>query len=161
MISIIAAAAKNGVIGLNGSIPWNIPEDLAYFKKLTMGKTVIMGRKTYESIGHPLPGRFNIIISSINNYFADNCITVPTLEAALANTKSQEVFICGGCSVYKEALPVADRIYLTEIDAEFFGDVFFPEFDKDKYIKTISAEHKGKHNYTFAVYERIKHTADE
>ena len=90
-----------------------------------MGKTVIMGRKTYESIGHPLPGRFNIIISSINNYFADNCITVPTLEAALANTKSQEVFICGGCSVYKEALPVADRIYLTEIDAEFFGDVFF------------------------------------
>ncbi len=155
MIYVIAAVSKNGIIGKNGKIPWNIPADLAYFKKLTMGCTVVMGRKTYESIGHPLPRRLNIVISSSKVYAAKNCITVKEFGEALDLSHNTDVFICGGYSVYKEALPYADKLYITEVDESFEGDTFFPEFDQSQYQRTVIREMKDQYNYRFVVYDRI------
>lgn len=155
MIYVIAAVSKNGIIGKNGKIPWNIPADLAYFKKLTMGCTVVMGRKTYESIGHPLPRRLNIVISSSKVYAAENCITVKEFGEALDLSHNTDVFICGGYSVYKEALPYADKLYITEVDESFEGDTFFPEFDQSQYQRTVIREMKDQYNYRFVVYDRI------
>lgn len=155
MIYVIAAVSKNGIIGKNGKIPWNIPADLAYFKKLTMGCTVVMGRKTYESIGHPLPRRLNIVISSSKVYAAENCITVKEFGEALDLSHNTDVFICGGYSVYKEALPYADKLYITEVDESFEGDTFFPKFDQSQYQRTVIREMKDQYNYRFVVYDRI------
>jgi len=132
VISIIAAMAENRVIGRGNEMPWDIPSELRQFKERTMGHPVIMGRKTFESIGHPLPGRKNIIISCQQEFAPEGCVVVRDLQEAIAAGEgANEVFICGGESVFREAIPLADRIYLTIIDEEFDGDTFFPEIPDD------------------------------
>ena len=130
MINIIAAVSANGVIGKDGKLPWSLKEDMKRFKDLTMGNIVIMGANTYREIGKPLGGRFNIILSSKIRVCDDNVIVLPSLNQAIEYAKSlddfEDIFICGGESVYKEAIAIADRIFLTRIDKNFDGDRFFP-----------------------------------
>ncbi len=132
VISIIAAMGENRVIGRGNEMPWDIPSELQRFKERTMGHPVIMGRKTFESIGHPLPGRKNIIISSRRGFAPEGCLVVPDLRSAITAAEGvDEVFICGGEAVFRETMPLADRIYLTIIGEEFDGDTFFPEIPDD------------------------------
>ena len=162
MISIIAAVAKNGVIGCKGSIPWDIPEDMKYFRRITEGSSVIMGRRTYESIMRPLPKRLNIVVSRTCTFSDDMLITAKTLEEGidLAQKYSSEhgdcfkdIFLCGGNAIYREGMKYADRIYLTELDSEYEGDVYFPTFDKNVF-RLISSERCESAEITFNVYER-------
>ena len=144
MISLIVAYAHNNVIGNNGRIPWDLPDDREHFKKLTLGSVVIMGRRTFEEIykkfGAGLPGRETIVISKTQNFQGENYRTVISLQAALELAQSQfpekEIFICGGESVYCEAITqnLAQTLYLTEIDADIPGDAYFPDFDKNDYL---------------------------
>ncbi|MCG9053226.1 dihydrofolate reductase [Laribacter hongkongensis] len=131
-LALIAARARNGVIGLDNRMPWHLPEDLAYFKRVTLGKPVVMGRKTFESIGRPLPGRLNIVVTRNPGWQAAGVQVAHSLDAALAlaaATAPEEIMLIGGAELYRQALPQADVLYLTEIDAEFAGDAFFPEVD--------------------------------
>lgn len=129
MISLIAAMSKNRVIGVDNQLPWHLPADLKHFKALTLNKPIIMGRKTYESIGRPLPKRRNIIISRQAGYIVENCDVYSTLEAAFAATHdAEETMVIGGANVYQQALPLADRIYLTIVDTTLEGDAYFPEW---------------------------------
>ncbi|KPV92237.1 MULTISPECIES: type 3 dihydrofolate reductase [unclassified Pseudoalteromonas] len=129
IISMIAAMANNRVIGLDNKMPWHLPADLQHFKKVTTGKPVVMGRKTFESIGRPLPGRRNIIITRNSQYNAQGIETVTTPEAALELVKAEEeVMIIGGGNIYQQFLPSADRLYLTFIDLEVEGDTQFPDY---------------------------------
>lgn len=162
MVSIIAAVSKNGVIGSYGRIPWNIPEDLAYFRKVTMGGVVIMGRNTYEEIGRPLPERFNIIVSQSKNFSGDNLRTVRSLEEAISlgeqyadeNEIQSRIFLCGGQRIYSQGMKYAQRLYLTEIDADYNGDAFFPESDLDRFRlkSTIIGKTPG---VKFCIYEFV------
>ncbi|MDE5990452.1 MAG: dihydrofolate reductase [Clostridia bacterium] len=130
MINIIVAIAKNGVIGKDGKLPWSLREDMSRFKRLTMGNTVIMGANTYREIGKPLQGRMNIILSSRLTLNEENAVVMPSLtkaiKYALSRDDNKEIFVCGGESAYKEALDIANRLYITFIDADFDGDRFFP-----------------------------------
>lgn len=140
IISLIVAMDKNRAIGYKGKIPWNLPDDLQYFKKVTMGAPIIMGRKTHESIGRALPGRKNIIVSSQEKYIpVEGVFLARTLAEALVFAGEGEVFIIGGERVYSETLPFAARLYLTEVFGEFSGDTFFPEFDMNEW-REISRE---------------------
>lgn len=161
IISIIVAMAKNRVIGKDNQMPWHLPADLAHFKKVTLGKPIIMGRKTYESIGRPLPGRTNIVISRNSEYKLDGCKTVTSIEKALSLVQNEEeIFIVGGGHLYSELLPVANRLYLTFIDLEVDGDTQFPEFKhlnlkegkREKHIK----DEKNPYNYEFVDYLIVK-----
>lgn len=128
---MIAALAKNRVIGAGNALPWRLPEDLRHFKALTMGHPVIMGRKTFESIGKPLPGRFNIVVSRSPAFTAAGCCVVDSPAAALAACNSHhEAFVIGGAELYRALLERADVMHLTEIDCEIEGDAWFPEFDR-------------------------------
>lgn len=128
IISLIAAMAENRVIGRNNTIPWDLPADRKRFKVLTMGHPVIMGRKTYESIGFPLEGRTNIVVTRRRDYQAAGCLIANDLSSALALAgDADEIFVCGGADLYLQALPLADRIYLTVIHRDYEGDVFFPQ----------------------------------
>lgn len=130
-LSIIVAVAQNRVIGNQGQLPWHLSEDLKRFKRITMGHPVVMGRKTHESIGRPLPGRQNIVISRQPGYRADGCDVVGSLAAALAAIDgAEEVFCIGGAEVYREALPMADRLYFTRVLEDSEGDVKFPKWDE-------------------------------
>lgn len=130
MISLIVAHDKNHVIGYENDMPWHLPGDLQYFKEMTMGKPIIMGRKTFESIGRPLPGRRNIVITRNESYAAQGIETVPSLDAALALVKDvPEIMIIGGAQIFEQSLPLADKLYITLIDHEFKGDTFFPKYD--------------------------------
>lgn len=152
MISIIAAVGKNLEIGKDGNLLWSIPNDLKYFKKLTTGKTIVMGRKTYESIGKPLPNRKNIVLTRKNIKIND--VEVVNNKNKILNIK-EEVFIIGGESIYKKFLPYASNIYLTEIEDEKDADTYFPEFNKDLYNKeTIKKERYKNLNYSFVVYRK-------
>jgi dihydrofolate reductase len=132
IISLIAAMAENRIIGRGNTIPWDLPGDLKRFKAITMGHPVIMGRKTFESIGRPLPGRKTIIITGKRDYRAEGCMIAHSLRDALAEcTGADEVFISGGGEVYREALPIANRIYLTVLHREVDGDTRFPEIPED------------------------------
>ena len=159
MISLIAAMSKNRVIGRGGKIPWHLPADLKHFKEITTGHPVIMGRKTYESIGHALPGRTNIVLSRTPSFNPPDAATVPSLKEALDLTRGvDEVFIIGGQSLYEQALPFADRIYLTVVNIETDGDAFFPEFNESSW-EVVSREERGKddknpHDYAYLTYER-------
>ena len=136
-LSVIAAIASNGVIGRDNSLPWHIPEDLRHFKALTMGHHLIMGRKTYESLGRLLPGRTTVIVSHNQDYRVPGAIvTSSLLQAVEACGGDEEVFIVGGAQLYREALPLADKLYLTLVDAEFSGDVFFPPYDQAQWQET-------------------------
>ena len=161
IVSMIAAMAKDRVIGLNGSMPWHLPADLAHFKRSTMGCPVIMGRKTYDSIGRPLPGRENIVLSRSSNLQIEGCVVVSTLESALSKLdNSSEVFIIGGQQLYQQALPLADRLYLTHIDAEFKGDTFFPDYSEVRWnqlsVESYSSDEKNAWPYRFEVLERVR-----
>lgn len=162
MINVIAAFSKNRVIGFKGKIPWDIPEDKKNFKRLTLGHVVIMGRKTYEEIGQPLPGRFNIVISSTVNFKGEMLYTARSLEHSLEKAKSiikksdksTEIFLCGGERIYKEGIAFADTLYLTEIDEYFEGDAFFPELNND-FELTHTEQVSGKYTYRNCIYKRI------
>jgi dihydrofolate reductase len=129
-LSIIVAMARNRVIGVDNRLPWHIPGELKYFKQLTMGHHIIMGRKTYESIGRPLPGRVTVIVTRDTRYSQEGCLVAHSLEEAIRLAEGdEEVFFVGGDSLYRQALPLVDRLYITEIQADFEGDAHFPEFD--------------------------------
>jgi dihydrofolate reductase len=157
-ISLIAAMGKNRVIGNKGKIPWNLPADLRYFRRTTDGHSVIMGRKTYESIGRPLPNRKNIIITRDKNYKADGCDVVDSLGEALDRSNSEEVFVIGGGEIYKLALPLANKIYLTLVDYEPKGDAFFPEFDLKEWREISREDHEVDNDnslrFSFINYEK-------
>lgn len=161
MIAVIAAVAANGVIGRGGRIPWDIPEDRKHFRELTMGHTIVMGRRTYEEIGRPLPGRKTILLSSKLQVEGENCRTVPDFESLcrlLENERGRNIFICGGASLYKAFLPRADRMYLTEIHREVEGDVFFPVWDRAQW-RTLSR--KDREEFSFAAYEKKDRRQDK
>jgi dihydrofolate reductase len=157
-ISLIAAMAANRVIGHKGDIPWKIPGEQKMFKEITLGHTVIMGRKTYESLGRPLPGRTNIVITRQTDYQAPGCIIAHELGSALTSCSSDEneAFICGGGQLYHQALPMADRIFLTVLPKEIPGDTYFPEISEADFKITRSELIDGVEPYHFNIYERIK-----
>lgn len=162
IISLIAAMGKNRVIGNKGKLPWNMPADLKYFRDNTKGKTVVMGRKTYESIGHPMPNRVNIIITRDKSCKIEGCIVVHSADEAIKeagkNDPNQELMVIGGSQIYKEFLPIADRIYLTIIESKFEGDAFFPEYDLAQWKEESYEEHErdkdNHYDYTFLVLGR-------
>lgn len=135
-VAIIAGVARNGVIGAGGGIPWKIPSDMAFFKATTMGKPIIMGRKQYETVGRPLPGRTNIVVTRQKGYQPDGVLVIDSLEAALdhaqaiaAADKASEVMVIGGGEIYAQAMPLADRLYISHVDLAPEGDVLFPPID--------------------------------
>ena len=149
MLSIIAAHDLERCIGKGGRLPWHIPGEQLRFKALTMGHEVIIGRRSFEEIGHPLPGRRCIVLTRQKNYDAPGCLVAHTLKQALSLARGSEVFVAGGAEVYAQALPLADRLYLTEIQASFGGDTFFPHFDESQYYKYIDAEVRAIVPYTY------------
>lgn len=156
MISIIVATSKNRVIGNNNSLIWKLPADLKRFKQITTGNTIVMGRKTYESIGKPLPNRRNIIITRDTNYLVDNCEIVNSIEEALMLCNN-DCFIIGGGEIYKQSIDIADKIYLTLVQEDFEGDTYFPEIGKEwtKVIREdFEPDEKNAHKYSFINYEK-------
>ena len=154
-IILIAAMAKNRVIGRGNAIPWHIPGELQHFKAMTMGHTLIMGRKTFESIGRPLPGRKTVIVSRNREYRAAGCLVAHSLTAALALCPEAEtIFIAGGGEIYREAMDLAEAIYLTVLDREVEGDILFPEFDQTQFLKLSEERVEGSEPYTFTVFAR-------
>lgn len=159
VISIIAAVAENNVIGANNQLIWHISDDLKRFKALTTGHHIIMGRKTFESIGKPLPKRTNIIVSRNPNYKVEGCIVVPSLEAAIELSASEaEVFIIGGGELYRQAMSLTKKIYLTKVYRVFEGDTFFPKIDiKDWKILSregVKIDEKSGVEYEFVNFEK-------
>lgn len=156
-VSMIAAMALNRIIGDKGTIPWKIPGEQKMFKEITFGHTVIMGRKTYEAIGCPLPGRTNIVVTRQADYQAPGCKIASDLVNALkaCADEESEVFICGGGQLYHEALPLADRIYLTVIPREIAGDTYFPEIPASSFKVIKSERIHGVEPYDIYIYERI------
>lgn len=139
MLSLIAAMATDRVIGIDNQMPWHLPADFAWFKQQTMGKPIVMGRKTFESIGRPLPGRTNIVISRQPQVSNEQLVWVSSLEEALAAAgEAEEIMVIGGGHLYSQLLPRADRLYLTHVDAEFEGDTQFPEYDPDQWESIYS-----------------------
>lgn len=159
-LSIIAAMGSNRVIGDHNTLPWHLPADFQHFKKLTMGHSVIMGRKTYESIGKPLPKRRNIVITRQAGLEIRGCKVVGSLEDAIQLARNEaEVFVIGGAQIFEQALPFANRMHLTFIDNEFSGDTYFPEYKIGEWRETkrkkISADAENPFNYSFVTLERI------
>lgn len=158
IISLIAAMDRNSVIGKDNSLPWKLSADMKRFKELTTGKPVVMGRKTFESIGKPLPNRINIILTRDKNYKAQGCTVAHSIKEALKDVdENDEVMIIGGAQIYKEFLPIANRMYLTLIDKDFEGDAYFPEYNKNDWKEVHREEHESD-NYKFAFVDldRIK-----
>lgn len=160
-IAIIVATDKNRLIGKDNDLPWKLSADLQYFRKVTMGKPIIMGRATHESIGRPLPGRRNIVVTSNKDFQAEGCTVVNSIEQAISACKDeQEAMVMGGASLYEQFLDKAQRIYLTQVDAELEGDTWFPEWDKAQWKQISSESHmaddKNQFDYSFDVYERQK-----
>ena len=159
-VCLIAALAANRVIGKDNAMPWHLPADLKRFKALTLGHPVLMGRKTHESIGRPLPGRRNLVISRDRSYSAADCEVVHSLDEAIAACRSAEqIFVIGGAELYRESLPLAHRLEFTEIHAEFEGDASFPEFPMAQWRETGREIHRDEagiaFRYDFVRYERI------
>ena len=156
-IYLIAAVAKNGVIGANGKLPWHLPEDLRHFKKLTLGHPVIMGRRTWESLGKPLPGRENIVVSRKSGFAAPGASVAASLEAAVALCTGEAVaFVIGGAEIYAAALPLADGLVLTEIQQDYDGDTRFPAWNRDAWRATQKETHTSDEGvrFDFVLYER-------
>ncbi len=157
ILSVIVAMARNRVIGIRNTLPWRLPDDLRHFKALTMGHHIIMGRKTYESIGRPLPGRTTVIVTRDPDYRMDGCLTATSIDAAIATCAGDaEIFFVGGAEMYAQVLPRADRLYLTEIQADYAGDAWFPAFDRGDWLETardkrVSPDGLG---YDFVTYRR-------
>jgi dihydrofolate reductase len=156
-IYLIAAVASNGIIGVDGRLPWHLPEDLKHFKKLTLGHPVIMGRKTWESLGKALPGRENIVVSSQAGYEAQGAAVASSLEGALALCADEPVaFVIGGYRLFLDSLPLAAGIVLTEIQREFAGDTYFPDFERSAWRETQREAHTAADGmrFDFVLYER-------
>jgi dihydrofolate reductase len=152
--SLVVARARNGVIGRDNALPWRLPGDLAYFKRVTLGHPVIMGRRTWESIGKPLPGRRNIVVTHNRDYHAEGATVVGSLdEAWRAAGEAEEACVIGGTSLFAEALPTADRIHLTEVDADVTGDTWFPPFDRTQWVEHEVARQPRdeRHEYPFRI----------
>lgn len=160
MISIIVAASTNNVIGAEGNLPWRLSDDLRRFKATTMGKPIVMGRKTWDSIGRPLPGRQNIVITRQPDFVAEGCDVVASIdEAVSAAGGAEEIMVIGGSQVYALFLPLADRVYLTRVHAECAGDAFFSELDEREWRLTSEESHqadeRNQFDYSFRRYDRI------
>lgn len=160
MISIIVAVAENGVIGSGNRMPWHISEDLRRFKSITTGHPVVMGRKTFESLGRPLPNRTNVVITRNPAYAAEGATVVGSLEEALAMFPAEEeVFVIGGGEIYRQAMDIADRLYITRVCEAFEGDTVFPPVDETRWCATREEHHprgeKFPHAFTFIDYRRI------
>ncbi len=164
-VSFVVAAAENRCIGINNGLPWHLPEDLKFFKRVTMGKPIIMGRKTFESIGKPLPGRTNIVITSNNNYSYDGIKVASSLDEALKIAEAiamidgkDEVMVIGGAGIYALCLPKADRLYYTKVHATVNGDAFFPEVNWSEWELVSQEDHKASeknpYDYSFCIYSR-------
>ncbi|MGG1663725.1 dihydrofolate reductase [Brevibacillus sp. NRS-1366] len=158
MISLIVAYARNQVIGKDGDMPWQLPADLKNVKELTTGKTIVMGRKTFESIGKPLPNRRNVVLTRSRDFHPEGVDVVHTKEEVLA---LGDVIIFGGSEIYRQFLDVVDRLYITEIDLETEGDTFFPEWDREAYVlvdkREGTVDEKNRYPHTFYTYERKGH----
>ena len=169
-LSLIVAMAKNRTIGLDGAMPWHIPEDLKFFKRVTMGHPVIMGRKTYQSIGAALPGRTNIVVTRNKDFEAADADVVHDLSEALTKAKAteelwrpdggrEEIFVIGGADIYGQALPEAQRIYMTEVHQEHSGDAFFPELAEGEWKETDrqdrDPETPGGSAYSLVILDRV------
>lgn len=164
-LALIWAMSRNRVIGRNNALPWYLPEDLKYFKQVTMGKPIIMGRKTYESIGRPLPGRTNIVISRQPDLHIEGVKVLDSLDAAIRHAENiclingvDEAVVMGGAEIYALALPKADRLYMTQVHAEVHGDAYFPEIDLNDWQELgrddFSASGANPYDYSFVVLER-------
>ena len=157
MIALIVARSRNNVIGRNGQIPWKIKGEQAQFRKITTGNVVVMGRKSYEEIGHPLPNRMNIIVSLSANYSGENLVTVSSLQEAIEAAGDANIYVCGGYGLFMEAIPIVEKMYITEIDIEIKdGDVFFPEFNKDDFDIVVSKTEGEDIKFTRTIYTRKK-----
>ena len=161
-ISMISALAENRVIGNKNSLPWHLPADFKYFKTTTLGKPIVMGLNTFKSIGEKaLPGRKNIVLTNDSNYVVpEGCFLATSIEQVLEMTKNEpEVMICGGASIYKQFLPLANRLYLTYIHQNFEGDTFFPEINMSEWKQMsrqdFQTDEKNKYEYSFVVLERL------
>jgi len=157
-MSLIAAMDRNRLIGNKNQLPWHLPADLAHFKQVTMGKPIVMGRKTYESIGKPLPGRTNIVISR-SDYKAEGVEVVSSICAAVAKVaNADELVVIGGSTIYEMVIDVVDQMYLTFVEAEFTGDTWFPAFDSEKWFISSEEKHaadeKNKYDYRYVTYEK-------
>ncbi len=157
--SLIAAVAKNNCIGKNNKIPWNVPEDFAYFKKTTLGKTCVMGKNTHESIiaylGKPLPGRKTVVITLNKDYKVPEGVRIfHSLDDAFEKLKDEDVFICGGANIYRQTIDRVDTLYITEIDQTPDGDTFFPEINKNIWKEVWRENHDG---FSFVKYEKYAH----
>jgi len=163
-LSMIAAMGKNRVIGMNNQMPWHLPADLQWFKKTTLGKPIIMGRKTYDSIGRSLPGRLNIVLSRDSDLVIEGCTVVNSIDKALEVAEAEagidEVFITGGWHLYQQCLEKADRLYLTLIDKHFEGDTYFPDYTNYEWQEVVRQEHaadaKNPYALTFLVLKKIR-----
>ncbi|MEH6568475.1 MAG: dihydrofolate reductase [Halioglobus sp.] len=164
-LCLIAAVAENGVVGNNNALPWHLPGELAYFKRQTLGKPIVMGRKTFESIGRPLPGRTNIVVSRNKSYAPEGVEVVDSLESSLtlaagiARTDGQEdLMVIGGAAIYAAALPLAERLYITEVHAEVEGDAYFPEVDWRQWREVSrqrnAAPESDGYDFSFVVFQR-------
>lgn len=157
-ITLIAAVADNGAIGLNNRLLWKLPADMAYFKAQTIGKTVVMGRKTFESFPRPLPDRLNVIVSRTMEEAPEGCRIVRSLDAALKEYGSGDLMVAGGAEIYKQALPHADRLLITEVHRSFEGDTFFPKIDPADWVLVSRTpgvqDEKNTIPFDFCVYER-------
>lgn len=161
IISLLVAASENNVIGKDNKLPWHLPNDLKYFKNLTWAMPVLMGRKTFEAIGKPLPGRTNIVITRNSSWTSEGAAVVHTLDEAIGKAKEadvKEIFVIGGAEIFASALPQANRIYLTRIHHQFEGDAFFPSIDEKEWqlVKQhfCAADEKNQYPHTFQVWER-------
>lgn len=165
-LSLICALAQNGIIGRKNQLPWHLSEDLKYFKRTTMGKPIIMGRKTYESIGRLLPGRTNIIVTRTRDYEVDNARIVDSLADAIELAENisiidgiDEAFVIGGAELFKNAMPLVDRMHLTLVHAEVEGDTWFPEFDAEEWEEVsrmdFEAGETNPYAYSICVFDRI------
>lgn len=156
MISLIVAYAKNRVIGNNGRIPWRIKGEQKRFKELTTGNIVVMGRRSYEEIGKPLPNRTTYVISNTKDFTGENLYTVKSLQEAISLAGDKDIYISGGAKLYEEALPFVEKMYITEIDKALEGDTYFPRFDERLYVKEINQKFDGEIPYTYVTYTRKK-----
>jgi dihydrofolate reductase len=163
-VALIVAVSQNRVIGRDNQLPWHLPEDLQYFKSVTMGKPILMGRKTFDSIGRPLPGRANIVITRDLSWTAEGVVVVHSLDDAIAAGKEactmtdcDEIMIIGGAQIYHDSLPMADKLYLTKVEAVVEGDAFFPQIDSNQWQKIAEKKPAAvdEYPYQFEILERI------